>query len=151
MRSNEIPAEALHKVGSDLGDHAPYLSEAYVSCGLREPEMFNDDVVKVTDLAEACLRTRTAEGVIQTFDLEEHPLVKQRRDEALLAGKVKSRAVTHRDIRSIFYRSDAVSMYNKLEEYRAFIKKNQDHITARLNDLQENPLEAVEDTEHSIV
>ena len=146
MRSNEIPAESLHKVGSDLGDHASYLSESYVSCGLRAPEMWNNKIVSLEDLGDAFLRTRTAQQVLGEFGLEEHPLVKERKDSAVLAGKDACRALSHRDIRSIFYRSDSVSMYNKAEEYRAFIKKQSDLVAANLLACQEAPMHAVPDT-----
>ncbi len=122
-----------------------------MSVALRSSEIFSGYIGPVTELAQHCMKTRNTAKVIAEFGFENHPLVVERYDQAILKNKYKSRAVGHKDIRSIFYRSDAASMYNRLDEFRKTIKRDHDKVAAGLEAIRDDPLSLVDHDDEASV
>ena len=54
-------------------------------------------------------------------------------DEAMAKGVPTSRDLSNRDIREVWYRADAVSMYNQLGSLKKVIEDQHEYVRAKLN------------------
>ena len=134
-------------MGSDEASHASNISAAYVAGSLRSGEYVSGRFGSVQQWAECCLQVRTPATLVASFKFEQHPLVQQRYDEGLSAGAKPSKYLSHRDVRAIFYRSDAVSQFNKLEAYKKAIENQNAYITNELNKSSVSPFLAFREDE----
>ena len=135
-----MSVESVHNIGNDLTAHATNLSEACVSHVLRNPEMFSNKFAPLEDWAANCSKVRQQIDVVKIVQLEKHPLVVQRMDEAMAKGVPPHRALSHRDIREVWYRADAVSMHNQLGSLKQAIEDQYEHVRAQLNAVKADPL-----------
>ena len=61
-------------------------------------------------------------------------------DEAMAKGVPAHLALSHRDIREVGYRADAVSMHNQLGSLKKAIEDQHEYVRAQFNAVKADPL-----------
>ena len=113
---NELSIERLHHLGAVERQHGYAISPAGTSYGLRSWKSFEDvdeDETYLDRFAQACSKVRSPAGVIEQFQLQNHPEIKLAKDKWIAKGHNPDAKtfVSHKLLRDVFYHCDDFSLY----------------------------------------
>ena len=144
VRFNEISVESLHRVGGIVAKKAIHHGPAHISNALRGREISTRGGGRWTwaEYATACRESRSTQKALGAFGLHGHPMVTEERDKFCLRSSRRRRDGFVRDtaLMSMFYRTDAPTMFNDNAGAKAAIEQNSEKVLRALKDSLANPL-----------
>ena len=144
VRFNEISVESLHRVGSVVAKKATHHGPAHVANALRGKTIATRGGGRWSwaEYAEACRSTRSVNQVVAMFGFRTHPLMAEERDKFSSRTSRRRRDGFLRDtaLMSMFYRTDAPTMFNDNQDAKATIKENSEAVLQALKDSLQRPL-----------
>ena len=150
VRFNEVSVESLHRVGSVVAKKATHHGAAYVSNALRQKNIATRGGGRWSwaEYAAACRSTRSKTTAVEMFGFHKHPVMTEESDKFCLRTSRRRRDGYLRDtaLMSMFYRTDAPTMFNDNRDAKDTIKRNSEEVLQALKASLENPLsEAMSD------